>query len=240
MKPKSIFSNPAVAAKVAEAGKRTLDVSFGGVDLRGTLFYNLDLTYADFRGCDLSRTIFCECLIDEESFDGSAVGTMFVGCEIGDATNSDGVFIGELFDTLDGCVLDYTVFELPQETVGELVGYKVLSKRFVNGEFLMNRDVCIAKLRIPAEAKRLVYRGGKCRASEAYVESIHDLTLDEYHDDYNPVDHAFSAFFSKTRYDVGKTVHADGFDDDNVPCGHGIHFFLTEDEAMYFADEFSD
>ena len=86
---------------------------------------------------------------------------------------------------------------------GELVGYKKLA------------DGTIAVLRIPADAKRVnAYGSRKCRAEFAYVVSGNGKAK---HDD--------------TPYAPG-VIRPDKFDDDpRVECSHGIHFFITREEA---------
>ena len=88
---------------------------------------------------------------------------------------------------------------------GQLIGYKKLG------------GGVIAKLRIPAAAKRVnAYGSRKCRAEYAIVLSGEGVAM---HD-------------SKTRYTAGKKVTPDRYDPDpTVECSHGIHFFITEQEA---------
>jgi len=88
----------------------------------------------------------------------------------------------------------------------------------------------IVELLIPTDAQRtssLV--GRKCRASHAIVVNVYDLNR-------KPV--SVGTFVSLLRtgnpltYRVGETVFADSFDSDiRVECSHGIHFFITFEEA---------
>ena len=99
-------------------------------------------------------------------------------------------------------------FQIPQE--GELIVWKSVTG-----------GVC--KLRVPPEAKRTATLGGrKCRA-----EWVEVLTAPEdgrgRHD-------------SSVVYRAGKVVRPDKYDDDiRVECTHGIHFFLTKEEAEQYA-----
>lgn len=76
----------------------------------------------------------------------------------------------------------------------------------------------VIKIYIPSGAKRTSSLiGRKCRASPVKVisgepgASLRDKTV---------------------HYTVGKTVYADKFNDDiRVECTHGIHFFMTKQEA---------
>jgi hypothetical protein len=88
---------------------------------------------------------------------------------------------------------------------GVLIGYKKLA------------DGGIATLRIPAQAKRVnTYGSRKCRAEYATVVS--GRGVDKHS--------------GTVKYTKGKTVRPDSFDPDpRVECSHGIHFFITEQEA---------
>ncbi len=89
---------------------------------------------------------------------------------------------------------------------GELIGYKKLA------------DGTIAKLRIPAEAKRVnAYGSRKCRAEYAFVLSSSGA----------------SAKHGETfKYPKHGKIVPDSYDaDPRAECSHGIHFFITEQEA---------
>ncbi len=88
---------------------------------------------------------------------------------------------------------------------GDLIGYKKLA----NGR--------IATLRIPSDAARInAYGSRKCRASYAIVLNGSGM----------------AKFSSTTKYAPDLTVTPDSFDPDpRVECSHGIHFFITEQEA---------
>ena len=95
---------------------------------------------------------------------------------------------------------------VPEE--GAFVGYKKLA----NG--------VIAKLVIPHDAKRLnAFGSRKCRAEKVFVlegagASKHD---------------------NQCSYAPETWVIPDSFDEDrSVECGHGIHFFITKEEAIAY------
>jgi hypothetical protein len=87
----------------------------------------------------------------------------------------------------------------------------------------------LIKLRIPPEAKRTASLvGRKCRAEFAEVLEIRTpqnrkaKTAKGWHD-------------QNFGYKVGETVHPDKYDPDiRVECSHGIHFFLTREDAEEF------
>jgi len=88
---------------------------------------------------------------------------------------------------------------------GDIVGYKKLA----NGQ--------IATLRIPTDAARInAYGSRKCRASYAIVLNGSGI----------------ANYDSTTKYAPGLTITPDAFDPDpRIACSHGIHFFITEQEA---------
>ena len=87
----------------------------------------------------------------------------------------------------------------------------------------------IVKLEILADAKRCNATGRKCRCSAAKVLEIQML-------DGTPagLDSVVNrAYTPHVTYTVGATVLPDSFDDDRWnECSHGIHFFITRQEAV--------
>jgi len=78
----------------------------------------------------------------------------------------------------------------------------------------------ICKLKIPATAARVNSTGRKCRAEYAKVLELPKDTR---------IGHATH---DGTIYRVGKIVRPDKYDPDfRVECSHGIHFFITREEA---------
>ncbi len=80
----------------------------------------------------------------------------------------------------------------------------------------------IARLVIPHDAKRLNSIGSrKCRASKVFVHEI-----------FSDVKTHFDKHTGQTAYTEGQDVVPDSFDEDiRIECSHGIHFFLTREEA---------
>ena len=91
-------------------------------------------------------------------------------------------------------------------------------------------DGYIVELEIPAEAKRSSATTRKCRCEFAKVLSItnkdgSDSGLTAVHNDN----------YCGCDYVVGEIVRADEWDDDRWnECSHGIHFFITRDEAVIY------
>lgn len=99
------------------------------------------------------------------------------------------------------------------------------------GEFIAWKklaDSKIAKLLIPAHAKRSNATTLKCRASEARVLQI----LEKVDDEWIECQEGVSRHDSQFIYKVGETVIVDNFDEDRWnECSTGIHFFISREVA---------
>ena len=89
----------------------------------------------------------------------------------------------------------------------------------------------VVQLRIPSGARRLTYIGSrKCRAERAIVQAIYGPDGERHTTAMGLHDRSFA-------YTVGQVVRPDMFDDDpRVECSHGIHFFITREEAEAWGD----
>lgn len=87
----------------------------------------------------------------------------------------------------------------------------------------------VARLLIPADAKRSTSSGGKCRASYAIVDEIMD-----YAGQPMPDETIGRSYYDITfEYRKGATLIPSGFTPNPTQeCGHGIHFFLSFQEAV--------
>ena len=95
---------------------------------------------------------------------------------------------------------------------GEVIGWKKL------------RDERIAKLLIPADARRSNATGRKCRA-----EFVSVLEITKGNKKYNK---GVSKYTDAFIYKVGEIVKCDTWNEDRwIECGGGIHFFITKTEA---------
>lgn len=85
---------------------------------------------------------------------------------------------------------------------------------------------CVVELRIPSGARRLTYVGSrKCRAERAIVRAI-------YAPDGSRPTKVYGKHYPSFLYEVGKVVHPDKYDANPlIECSHGIHFFITREEA---------
>lgn len=231
-----IGMNPGDLAKFRERVDNGIRPVFcNDINLRGVLFHDLDLRDVDFRGCDLSCTIFCDCKLDCAMFFGANLaGTVFVNVLYENSwfmyehVDKFGRLCGKEFRSQSGEWSEiYTVVVPPMEIKGGFVGYKVLSDP---SNFC---GILIAKLWIPEDAKRVVFERCKCRASKVRVEEIRHL--DRSGKVGTCVNFGYSPISDNImRYVVGCIVEADSFDESYQECSNGIHFFLTEEEAIEY------
>ena len=185
-----------------------------GADLRGTYLGYADLRGAYLRGADLEGTNLGDADLQDAYLRGADLkGAYLRGADLRGADLEGADLRGaDLKDAdLEGATLPpYAV--CPQE--GSFVAYKKLSGGVV------------AKILIPDDALRtsnLV--GRKCRASHVHVIEFLNTTR-------KSVKGWRNAGGTHTVYNLGATVYADSFDDDiRIECTHGIHFFITREEA---------
>ena len=100
------------------------------------------------------------------------------------------------------------------------------------GDFIAWKKVgnVIIKMRIPAEAKRSSATTRKCRCEYAKVLELQNLDGTPYNGDK-----VVNKRYVETIYKVGEIVHSDSWDDNRWnECSHGIHFFITRDEAVRY------
>ncbi len=91
------------------------------------------------------------------------------------------------------------------------------------------KDGAIAKLEIPAKAKRASSLVGRKMRAE-FVK-----TLAIWASDGTKIKSGLGQHDGKTKYVVGKITKPDSFDlDPRVECTHGIHFFITRKEAEQY------
>jgi len=162
------------------------------------------LLYADLEGADLEGAwLVWADLRRTNLYDANLRGVSLLGACLEDAELNS-------YTNLDAARLP--AFQIPQH--GELRVYKK-----VQGKIVL--------LKIPSWAKRTASLvGRKCRASAAVVLAIEgDYSKRSYYGyDEDPV--------PTILYKVGATIYPDSYDPDiRIQCSHGIHFFLTREEA---------
>ena len=183
----------------------------GWEDMRAVLS-DADLSDADLSGADLS---------DADLSDADLSGAVLrcadlSGADLSGAVLSDADLSGAvLSDAKRNETTAFYDLQCPEE--GDFIAFKKASGKIV-------------KLRIPAEAQRSSATTRRCRAEFADVLEI--LNTDKTKADVSEVP---SNYDCDVIYKVGERVTADSWDDNRWnECSHGIHFFITFDEAVNY------
>ena len=181
-------------------------------DLRYADLRSADLRYADLRSADLRSADLRSA--DLRSADLSDADLSDADLRYADLRSAD-LRSADLRSAKYNASTSFFVLQCPEK--GAFVGFKK-----VNGY--------IVELEIQAEAKRSSATTRKCRCEFAKVLSItnkdgSDSGLTAIHNDN----------YCGCDYVVGEIVRADEWDDDRWnECSHGIHFFITRDEAVNY------
>lgn len=180
-----------------------------GADLRSAYLRGADLLGADLQGADLRGA-------DLRSAD--LLGADLKGADLNDADLKGAdlrcAYLQDAY--LQGAK---NIPFLPWTSIvpecGSFVGWKKVG-------------AYIIKLKILDDAKRSNATGRKCRCSAAEVLEIQNLDGTK-----SDIDRIHNDRFCGADYIVGEIVTPDSFDDDRWnECSHGIHFFITRQEAV--------
>ena len=218
--------------------------SFSNTKFSHTIISGSDLSHAFFG--DFSEAFFAA--FKQDNFDGaifdfaSFYNTNF---ESSDFKNADVRKYNDFYnccfeDIISNNLLDECIYmKLPSD--GAFIGWKkiivVNDGNDYYDPFIINTkcnkyDCYLVKLQIPASAKRSSSNGDKCRADKAKVLGIYDLGGKRLKLDHIVNYKVHCDRQIKTDYVVGKMVYPDSFDESRWnECSHGIHFFLTQQEA---------
>ena len=203
------------------------NANLSNVNLRGADLSFADLSYAtlsdaDLGGADLSGAY----LGDADLSDADLSEANLSGATLGKADLSGARLYGTILvhTDLSGAKLDKikynentTFFALVCPEEGDFIAWKRVNN-------------IIVKLSIPAEAKRSSATTRKCRCEYAKVLELQNLDGTPYNGDK-----VVNKRYVETIYKVGEIVHPDSWDDNRWnECSHGIHFFITRDEAVRY------
>ena len=190
------------------SGENLRYASLQGADLSKADLRNTDLMGADLSGSNLVKAdLSYACLKRASIKDACLRGANLQWVDLQGAD----IAMADLQETNLAHVIydEYTAFyalQCPEE--GAFIGWK----KCENG--------VIVKLLIPADAKRSSATSRKCRASKAIVLEIIGAKQGISKNDIDFI------------YEVGKEMIPDSFDENRWrECSHGIHFFLTRNEA---------
>ncbi len=202
-------------------------------DLRGANLYGADLGYADLRYAKLDNADLRDSDLRYADFYGANLhyaDLQYADLHDGDLRNAD-LCGADLYGAklsganLYGAKLDnvkyneWTAFfalQCPEE--GSFIAFKKVN------------DIAIVKLLIPEDAERSSATTRKCRASKAKVLDIYRIDDKSF-----KLISITNTSYATTEYRVGEMVYPDRWDENRWnECSHGIHFFLTEQEAINY------
>ena len=204
-------------ANLSDANLSGADLS--GADLSGADLYGANLSGADLSDANLSGADLHGADLHGANLSGADLhGANLSGADLSGANLSGAYLSGADLSGAYGEVKNFSKKEVLKRSIipqsGSFIAYKALAHGV------------IAKIEIPVKAKRVSpIIGRKCRAS--YVKVLEIIKgkkkLKEYRGwrDENFI------------YKVGRLARADEFDSNPfVECSHGIHFFVTKEEAL--------
>jgi hypothetical protein len=183
-----------------------------GSDLQHAKLQNANLMYADLKYADLKYADLMYAHLQ---------GANLQNANLRNANLQDADLQGANLQEADlrdadlrGARYDYSTIGIHQAPSGCLLGWKKLYERY------------LISLRIPSKARRSCATTRKHRAEFARVLRIVDIDSGE------EMEEVLGGRWP-TRYRAGELVYPDKWDTDRWnECSHGIHFFLTEAEAM--------
>jgi uncharacterized protein YjbI with pentapeptide repeats len=192
------------------------DADLSDADLMRADLSDADLSDANLRGADLMRAYLMRAnLRGADLSDANLRGANLMRADLSDADLSDA--------DLRGADLRGANLSDAHLRGANLEGAKGLSQFVVAGQGALvgykKTTTGIVTLSIPVSAGRVnAYGSRKCRAEYAVVIDAPDGSRSLHDSDFT--------------YTIGQTVRPDSFDPDpRVECSHGIHFFITREEA---------
>lgn len=195
------------------------DANLNGADLSGAVLSDAKLEGASLFGADLSKANLAHAdLTDAVLFGACLVNSNFKGADLKGADLR--------YADLTGANVNYPI-ACPEK--GSFIGYKKIKTYIYHGWVPILACAYIIELEIPAEAKRCSATSRKCRCQYAKVLSI--TNIDGTKVDVKSI--VNDGYASPCTYTVGEYVYPDSFDEDRWnECSHGIHFFITRQEAV--------
>jgi hypothetical protein len=183
-----------------------------GADLRGA-----DLSGAYLREAYLSGANLREAYLREANLSGAYLrgadlrGADLSGADLSEAYLSEANLSGAYLREAKNAELAWALTVIASQ--GNIVGWKKAQSP--------DNTPCIVKLQIPADARRSNATGRKCRAEWAEVLEVigAEYAISKGHGPF-------------TEYHPGQIVRPDSWDANRwEECSHGIHFFITREEA---------
>ena len=184
------------------------NINFSNANLMGSIFTGSRFEHVNFDSADLRKALLKNCDMRYANFhNADCRGTKF-SCTIMECSNHEGIII-------DDATENYRM-HCPEK--GAFLGYK---KCF--------NDLLVTLL-IPADARRVCSTTRPCRCDKAKVINITSFDFKEHYKE------AWSLCASTDfKYTLGEYVYPDSFNPDRwMESTHGIHFWMTPEEAMAY------
>ena len=195
-------------------GANLYEANLQGADLRGANLYESNLQGADLQRANLYGANLCEANLQGADLQGADLqradlrGAYLYGASLLRADLRGAINIPKIIES--------QLMVCPEE--GSFIGWKKC------GDYII-------KLLIPEDAKRSSATTRKCRCSKAEVLAIQEINGNSS----SLISYDHFAYHHVTNYTIGKTVYPDSFDEDRWnECSHGIHFFITRQEAVEY------
>ncbi len=185
-----------------------------GADLRGAYLREADLRGANLRGASLREANLREADLRGANLRGASLreaNLREADLREADLREADLRVANLCGADLNGIKTNYLTIGIHQAPEGKLIGWGKKSGHIV-------------KMEIPEDSPRSCSTTRKFRCYFADVLEIDGKTTGKIEHSWNGID--------ITVYEVGKRVYADSWDANRWnECSHGIHFFLTREEA---------
>ena len=182
-----------------------------------------DLRYADLSDANLSGADLSDANLSGANLSGanlSCADLSGANLSCADLRGADLRDANLSYAYLSGAKNMYLPIACPEK--GSFIGFKKIY-------YPDRKDWLIVELQIPAKAKRCSATSRKCRCEYAKVLSI--TKLDGTDSGLRSIAH--KAYDHVTIYEIEKRVKPDCFDENRWnECSHGIHFFITRQEAV--------
>jgi len=206
-------------------------VNISGADLTRADLSRVDITHADLHGANLLGTNLSSANISCSNLTGADLGCADLRyCNLCSANLTDSYLRGANIEycSFDRACFDNTIMPDFSMTCPEKGRFVVYKKIYGTEEYKCQRSFMV-KLEIPEDAKRSSATSNKCRCSKAKVLEIKDIDSGE------TIEEITNTFKKPCVYKVGEMVYPDSFDECRWhECSSGIHFFMTEQEALNY------
>ena len=229
----NLFMTQEELNKVLEAHKHYLAQDCEGwmymsANLYGANLSSANLRSANLRSANLSgANLYGADISDADLMRADLYGANLMRADLSGADLSDAVLYGADLRSADLRIADLSGADL---SAADLRSADLRSADLRSAD-LSGANLSGVKMRVPSEAKRSSATSRKCRCEYAEVLELQNLDGTPYEDDK-----IVNNKYIETIYKVGEIVHSDLWDDNRWnECSHGIHFFLTRDEALRYA-----